>query len=223
MRFLVFIFLSFWGFETIAQEIGNKTLALSIKKNSDFLYGEDSDENYAFSLLLDKVRNLRETNARIDTSSAFLKSKIQKLTYEKFQGKTVVLLYVTKNELSGEVSDNFNGISESEVESGTENNVSYEIPNVVASEHEVIADVSRLNSFSEILNYLKNRKLQHHDIQFKALRNDDGTRNCYWIVFDNNQNVISILDKTLSTDLKNNKPVNYQDFVNFPKIWVQTY
>ena len=87
----------------------------------------------------------------------------------------------------------------------------------------VIDYVLKLKNYAELNKYLSERKSDKHDILYKLIRGDDGTRNCYWIVFDHQRTIVAVLDKTLTKDLLTGQTVDYNQYINYPKIWLQTF
>jgi len=186
----------------------DKNFANSIKKNAEYLYAENADSIHAFAMLMEKVRNYQNSEMQTDTTILFVRSKAEHFSYQKNSHTKVVLYYVLKKDLlipdTQEVPENLTA----------------EITNENCS---VIDNVIRHKKYSALNSYLEQRKYEKHDIQFKLIRGDDGTRNCYWIVFDNNKNIIAILDTSLSIDLLTGKSVDFNDYVKLPKIWLQIF
>lgn len=193
-----------------AQETYNKDFAISVKKNSEYFYGEASDAETAFNKLLKKIKSCNDFDSPIDTTAAGARQKSKHFEYQKNSKTNVTIYYVLKKNLV--ITEN----ADSQVIAGTDSKV----PDENAP---VIDFVLSYNNYQDLRQYLDKRKNERHDIQFKLIKGDDGTRNCYWIVFDGTRKVIAVLDKTLTKDLMTGESVDPQKYKNYPKIWLQTF
>ena len=193
-----------------AQETYDKDFAISVKKNTEYLYGEASDAETAFNKLLKKIKSCNDFDSPIDTTAAGARQKSKHFEYQKNSKTKVTLYYVLKKDLV--ITDN----ADNQIIAGTDS----KFPDENAP---VIDFVLNYNNYQDLRQYLDKRKNERHDIQFKLIKGDDGTRNCYWIVFDDTRKVIAVLDKTLSKDLMTGQSVDPQKYKNYPKIWLQTF
>ncbi len=183
----------------------DKTEANEIKRNEEYIYAEHSDEEKAFEMLMNKIRMYENFEFEIDSSVSNVRTKAQSFKYAKNSHSVVTLYYIHKKDLL---------VTEGDV---CENQIVGGIDTVI------IKYILNLDGYADLNTYLEKRKSENHDIQYKLLRGDDGTRNCYWIIFDNQRKIIAVLDKTLSKDLLSGKTVDFQDYINYPKIWLQTF
>lgn len=186
------------------QENLDKNRALDIKKNPEYLYAEHQDKNTAFNMLADKVRHYENSEMRLDTTLLLLHQKSQSFFYKKNSHSDVTICFVLIKDLA--VGDN-----------------PLVDDNTISDNLSIIEDVLGFVNYSDLNAYLEKRKREKHDIQFKLIRGDDGTRNCYWIVFNAQRHIIAILDKNFSTDLLTNQSVDYTKYINYPKIWLQIF
>lgn len=191
--------------ETCFGQTFDKEYALSIKKNTEYLYAEHQDAQRAFDMLMEKVRQYQNPEMRTDTTVAYVTDKAMNFSYQKNSHTKVTIFFVLKKNLL--VPDAMEIVTD--------------VPSI--DNGSVIDCIVGYKNYSDLNLYLERRKSENHDIQFKLIRGDDGTRNCYWIVFDNNRNIIAVLDTSLSTDLLTGKSVDYNDYVRFPKIWLQIF
>ena len=205
MKQLLIIIVTIIFCQTSFGQTYDKEYALSIKKNTEYLYAENQDSQRAFDMLMEKVRQYQNPEMRTDTTVDYVTDKAMNFCYQKNSHIQVTIFYVLKKDLL--VSDVVETVTEVPlIENGS-----------------IVDCVVGYKNYSDLNLYLERRKSEKHDIQFKLIRGDDGTRNCYWIVFDNNRNVIAVLDTSLSTDLLTGQSVNYNDYVQFPKIWLQIF
>ena len=205
MKKIIIIFFAFFLFgSAFGQETLDKDYALSIKKNPEYFYAENVDGDVAFSMLMEKIRNCRDFDSPIDSTADFVRQKASNFRYKKNSHSEVTIYYVLKKDLVK--SDN-----EEVVLIDTE------------KDSDVIGYILDLGNYQDLNTYLERRKDENHDVQFKLIRGDDGTRNCYWIIFDGKRNIIAILDRTLSKDLLTGQFVDYQKYVNYPKLWLQIF
>ena len=86
----------------------------------------------------------------------------------------------------------------------------------------ILGDLLSLNNYTKVKQYLENRKRQRHDVMYKALKEDDGQRNCIWIMFDNQQNVVAILDRAC-WDYKAGRQMQLSAYVTNPRMWLIIY
>lgn len=178
-----------------------KATADSIKHNPEYICAEYADEQQAFEMLLYKVRFYEGYESEVDSTLANVRAKAQSFKYARNAYSVVTFYYVLIKDLmlgDPQSSDN-----------------EYNDP--------VIDYVLKLKNYAELNKYLSERKSDKHDILYKLIRGDDGTRNCYWIVFDHQRTIVAVLDKTLTKDLLTGQTVDYNQYINYPKIWLQTF
>ena len=110
---------------------------------------------------------------------------------------------------------------EKDIASQQPSTATIDVANVKDSE--ILNEVSSLNTFTNIMAYLNNRKVSNHDIVFKATMQFGNVINAYWLVFDKSKNLIAILTKDKALNLINSTSVNSNDYANSPKVWLQIY
>lgn len=194
----------------LAQDTYDERHAIEIKKNPEYFYAEHENADVAFDMLMNTIRKSSDFDSPIDSSVTTVWQKAESFGYQQADGDFVTLFYVLKKDLViGETADNTSVVLDNSVE--------------LIESGSIIETIIGYKNYEDVWNYIYERKDERHDIQFKLIRGDDGTRNCYWIVFDRDKNIIAVLNRTLDTDLLTNQPVDYTRYINYPKIWLQIF
>lgn len=134
-----------------AQETYNKDFAISVKKNSEYFYGEASDTETAFNKLLKKIKSYNDFDSPIDTTAAGARKKSRHFEYQKNSKTKVTLYYVLKKDLA--ITENADNHENSETES--------QHPDENAP---VIDFVLNYNNYQDLRQYLDKRKNGYHNV-----------------------------------------------------------
>lgn len=95
--------------------------------------------------------------------------------------------------------------------------------NYTNSERNLLEKLIVLKKYNEVKNFLSAYKENSRNILYRLEKSGFAMRECYWVVFDKNQNVIAILNKDKNVNILTNSSVSSSTYNNYPKYWIQIY
>lgn len=237
------LMLSFCYTRGNAQDVNytSKIEVNKIKKDSKYIYGEGVAETEEKCIELAEMRfkeNLEQyikSIPSLDTAYVVtipqIKKVMKKITFDRTNTRKVVFLYVPTSEiipLFAGKKENPTTTLPVEVETPTPNEevtrvqpkeLDYE--GLSLKDAEILQKIVDLQTFDKIKEFLILRKSTNHDIHYKGT-NDFNTisGSGYWIVFNSDRTIISIIGKDAKTILYNKEAKKFEDFLSKGKIWL---
>lgn len=92
-----------------------------------------------------------------------------------------------------------------------------------SKEEDIVFHLKTCNNYAQVKDYLTDRKAKLHDIVYKPQKGYDAQQDCYWLVFDNAQNLIALIDKGNTHNILNGQADKIQNHLNQPKLWLIIY
>lgn len=97
------------------------------------------------------------------------------------------------------------------------------IGNYSETEHDLLQKLIPLKKFQEVKSLLAAYKESNRNILYRLEKSGFNMRECFWVVFDKEQNVVALLDKEKTFNILNNSSVSPDTYYNNPKYWIQIY
>lgn len=82
---------------------------------------------------------------------------------------------------------------------------------------EIISEILRVKNYDELLQLKRSRT----DFVGGLTKTTTGFTDCYWVVMDQNKNVIAVIGPDNASNLLNNQSCNLEQYKNYPKFWIQ--